>query len=87
MYSENFPRMFLPRLDGKLRKGNVEEFDRAIAASSKNLVLVRFGPRAVKERVLCVEPVYVVLACERMCAQLFVFGLCLPFLRNYAIGC
>lgn len=56
MHGEDFAGVFLPRLHGELGQSDVEELDRAIAAGREDLILVRFRPRAVKERVLGVEP-------------------------------
>jgi hypothetical protein len=66
VHREDFARVLLPRLDWELREGDVEQLDGAIAAGYQDLVLVRFGPRRVKERVLGVEPARQasVAACE-----------------------
>jgi hypothetical protein len=48
--------MLLPRLYGELGEVDVEELDRTITAGGEKLVLMRFGPRDVEERVLGVEP-------------------------------
>jgi hypothetical protein len=48
--------VLLPGLDGELGKCDVEEFYGAVAACGEDLVLVRFGPCAVEEGVLGVEP-------------------------------
>jgi hypothetical protein len=56
-YGEDFARVLGPGLDWELREGDVEEFDGAVAAGGEDLVLVRFGPCAVEEGVLGVEPV------------------------------
>lgn len=52
--------MLLPRLDGELRDRDVEELDRAVAATNSHLVLVRFRPGCIEEGVLCVITVHVV---------------------------
>lgn len=56
VHREHFAGVFLPRLHGKLGEGNVKELDRAIAAGGEDLVLVRFRPGAVEERILGIEP-------------------------------
>lgn len=56
VYGEDFARVLLPGCDGVGWYVYVEELDGAVAAGGEELVLVRFGPGAVEERVLRVEP-------------------------------
>jgi hypothetical protein len=55
-HAEDFARVLGPGLHGELGQRDVEEFDGAVAAGGEDLVLVRFGPGAVEEGVLRVEP-------------------------------
>ena len=57
MHRKNLALMLLPRLNRKIIKGNIEEFQRAVPRGDDKLVLVRFRPGGVKEGVLGVEPV------------------------------
>ena len=55
MHREHLPLMLLPRPNRKLIQRHIEQLDRTIARRSENLVLVRLGPRDVKEGILRVE--------------------------------
>ena len=56
MHGEDFAGVLLPRGDGVRGHIDVEEFYGAVAAGSQELVLVGFGPGAVEEGILGVEP-------------------------------
>lgn len=56
MDGEDFARVLLPGCDGEVGHVYVEEFYRAVAAGGEELGLVCFGPGAVEEGVLRVEP-------------------------------
>lgn len=64
VHGEDFARVLLPGGNGVRGHVDVEELDGAVAAGGEELVLMRFGPSAVEERVLGVEP-WAWLACER----------------------
>jgi hypothetical protein len=64
VHSKDFARVLLPGCDGVGGYVDIEEFDGAVAAGCEELVFVRFGPGAVEERVLGVEPGVVLVACE-----------------------
>ena len=57
MDGEDFARVLLPGCDGEVGHVYVEELYGAVAARGEELGLVRFGPGAVEEGVLRVEPV------------------------------
>lgn len=56
MNGKHFTLVFLPRLNGEVIESDIEELNRAIAASDNHLVLMPFGPGKIVQRVLSVEP-------------------------------
>lgn len=56
MNGEHFAFMLLPGLYGEVVKSDVEELNAAVAGCDDRLILVRFRPGDVKERVLSVVP-------------------------------
>ena len=56
MYSEDLSIVLFPTLCWELVEPNVEELDGAITGCYETLVLVRFGPSEIEQRVLRVEP-------------------------------
>jgi hypothetical protein len=56
VHREDLPCMLLPGLYGEFGQVDVEELNGTITAGGEKLVLMRFRPSDVKERVLGVEP-------------------------------